>query len=143
MAESNSFFLEIVSPLGIIFEGEADSVSIPTFDGRITVLANHAPLLAKLSEGEVELKQNKKNTTIVIAGGFLEVKNNSVYVLSDYAVRAESIEIAKSEAKKKQAEEKLKEKLDREDFAIADKDLRLSILELKVAQKIRRKQRLE
>ena len=50
--------------------------------------------------------------------------------------------MAKSEEKKREAEEKLKQKLSNEDFTIADKDLKLSILELKVAQKMRRKQRM-
>lgn len=143
MPKSNNFFLEVVSPQGIIFEGEADSVCLPTYDGKITILPYHTPLFTKLSEGVVEIKKDNKEVTIVVSGGFLEVKDNSVHILSDYAIRAESIEVAKSEARKKLAEEKLKQKLDNEEFTIADKDLRLSILELKVAQKVRRRQRIE
>ncbi len=137
----SKFFFEIVSPLGIVFNGEAESVSVPSFQGILTVLPNHAPLFTKLSEGEVEIRTKDKDLAFVISGGFLEIKNNSVHVLSDYAVRAESIEMAKSEEKKRLAEEKLKQKLDNREFTSADKDLKMSILELKVAQKMRRKQR--
>lgn len=143
MARSDGFFLEVTSPQGSIFQGEVISVSLPTYEGKITVLPHHAPLFTKLAEGEIEIDQNHKKITVVINGGFLEVKENSAYILSDYAIRAESIEIAKTEERKRKAQEKLKEKLDNRDFVIADKDLRLSILELKVAQKIKKRQRPE
>lgn len=143
MARSDGFFLEVTSPQGSIFQGAVTSVSLPTNEGRITVLPHHTPLFTKLSEGEIEIDQNNKKITVVINGGFLEVKENSAFILSDYAIRAESIEIAKTEERKRKAQEKLKEKLDNRDFAIADKDLRLSILELKVAHKIKKRQRPE
>ena len=140
-ARDNEFFLEIVSPQGIIFQGEVEKVTIPTYSGIITVLPHHTPIFTKLDEGEIDLVSSGKTQTVVIAGGFLEVKGGSAHILSDHAIRAESIELAKVEEKKRQAEEKLKEKLSNEDFTMADKDLKLSILELKVAQKMRRRQR--
>lgn len=141
MAE-NKFAFEIVSPTGIAFHGDVDSVSVPAEQGTITILPHHAPLFTKLAEGEVVIKEGGHVTTLVVAGGFLEVKENSAHLLSDYAVRAESIEMAKTEEKKRIAEEKLKQKLDNREFTKADKDLKMSILELKVAQKMRRKQRV-
>jgi len=130
----------MVSPQGIIFEGDIDQVTLPTSNGAITVLPHHAALFTKLIEGEIEVVQEGKRTSYVIAGGFFEINNNKASVLSDYAIRAESIEMAKSEEKKRQAEQKLREKLTNEEFTIADKDLKMSILELKVAQKVRRRQ---
>jgi len=137
----DNILLEIIAPEGEIFHDNVDAVSIPTYQGLITVLPHHVPLFTKLSEGEVEIKHGGKTTTIVISGGFLEIKKNEVHILSDYAVRAESIEIAKSLEKKRAAEEKLAEKLSNRDFTTADKDLRLSILELKVADKIKHRTR--
>lgn len=141
MAKSNLFFLEIVSPQGIIFEGEVSSVTLPSYNGEITILPNHTPLFTKLSEGEAKLIKDGKEISMVTSGGFVEIKDNSVYILSDYAIRAESIELAKAEEKKREAEQKLKGKLDNEEFTIADKDLKMSILELKIAQKVRKRQR--
>ncbi|KKQ96417.1 MAG: ATP synthase F1 subunit epsilon [Candidatus Levybacteria bacterium RIFCSPHIGHO2_02_FULL_39_36] len=139
----SSFSLEILSPQGTVFKDEVDSVSLPTYSGRITILPNHAPLFTKLSEGEIEIKKESKISHIVVAGGFLEIKENSAHILSDYAVRAESIEIARAEERKREAELKLKQKLDNKEFTIADKDLRLSILELKVAQRVKKRTRVE
>src|SRR3989344_97715 len=99
---ADNLFLEIVSPQGIIFEGNIDQVTLPGVDGIITVLPHHVPLFTKLIEGEIEVVQL---------------------------------------GKKRQAEQKLREKLTNEEFTIADKDLRISILELKVAQKVRRRQK--
>lgn len=137
----NTFFFEIVSPQGIVFKGNIESVCLPTFAGQITVLPHHTPIFTKLDEGEVDITLDGKKTTIIINGGFLEVKKGAAHILSDYAIRAESIELARVEEKKRQAEDKLKEKLSNEDFTMADKELKLSILELKVAQKMRRRQR--
>lgn len=141
MAKDNTFFLEIISPEGTIFQADVDEVSLPTASGQITVLPHHTSLFTKLSEGEVEIKKDGKSTSIVINGGFLEIKNNIVNVLSDYAIRAESIEIAKAEEKMRKAKEQMKEKEGRREFVLAEKDLKKSILELKVAQKIKHKQR--
>ncbi len=139
MARNNSIFLEIVAPTGIIFAGDVDSFSVPSYNGTLTILPHHTPLFTKLTEGEVRVNSENKDTTLVISGGFLEIKNNSAHVLSDYAIRAENIEMAKSEERKRQAEQKLKEKLDVLDFTTVDKDLKMSILELKVAEKVRRR----
>ncbi len=141
MANNTSLYLEIVSPQGRIFEGDVDSVSLPAVNGTITILPNHVSLFTKLEEGEIEIHQGNKTLSVIVAGGFLEINKNKAHILSDYAVRAESIQIAKSEERKRQAEQKLKEKVSNEDFVIIDKDLKMSILELKVADKIKRKQR--
>ena len=68
-------------------------------------------------------------------GGYLEVGNNKVNILGDYAVRAEDIEIAKVEQAKVKAEKMKQEKVSIEDIAGIEADLRRSILELKVAQR--------
>lgn len=141
MTKDNAFEFEIISPQGIVFKDEVSAVSLPSYDGIITILPHHTPLFTKLTEGEIEIKHDGKTTTIVIAGGFLEIKSNSVHVLSDNAVRAENIETAKVLEKKRQTEDRLRQKLSNKDFTIADKDLKMSILELKVAEKVRRKQR--
>lgn len=141
MTGVSKFFFEVISPDGIFFQGEVSEVSLPTPNGEITILPNHASLVTKLAEGEIKIYQDEKEKYIAITGGFLEVKDNKVMLLSDYAVRTESIEIAKTEERKRRAEEKVKEKVDNTDFIIAEKDLRRSILELKVAQNVKKRHR--
>lgn len=141
MAKGSTFFFEVISPDGILFQDEAYEVSLPTPTGEITILPHHAALVTKLSEGEVKIYQEGKEKYIAIIGGFLEIKDNKVRLLSDYAIRTESIEVAKAEERKRRAEEKIKDKKDNTDFIIAEKDLRKSILELKVSQNIKKRHR--
>ena len=133
------FLLEILSPESAVFSDSVDEVSLPTEKGEITILTNHVPLFSKLSEGEVKIKKGDKQTLIAIAGGFLEVEKEKVSVLSDYAVKAENIEIAKALEAKKRAEELLKNRDETTDMLIVEKELQRTILELKIAEKIKRK----
>ncbi|RJQ25578.1 ATP synthase F1 subunit epsilon [Candidatus Parcubacteria bacterium] len=143
MVENKSkFHLEIVSPEGVIFQDQVQEAVIPAYDGEITVLPNHTPLLSRLKEGEIIIKYEKEELLIAITGGFLEINNNNVYISSDYAVKAKDIEIAKAQQAKKRAEELLREKAENVDLTLIEKDLQRSILELKVAEKIRKKQRI-
>lgn len=131
--------LEIISPDGIIYSDEIDEVLLPAQNGQIAILPHHAPLFSKLTEGEVIIKKGGKENFIAIIGGFLEVQNNKAHIISDYAIRAESIEIAKAQEAKRRAQKILQEKKEYADFAIVENDLRKSILELKVAEKLRRR----
>src|SRR3989344_2307520 len=139
MVANKSLHIEILSPEGITYKDEADEVIIPTEDGEIAVLHGHVSLFTKLKEGIVIIKKGGKETDFAIVGGFLQVENDIVTILSDYAVKADSIQIAQAEAAKKRAEEILKGKIENEDFAMAEKELAKSILTLKVADKVKRK----
>ena len=140
MAKDN-FHLEIISPDGIQFTGEIESVTLPTLLGEITILPNHASLSTKLAEGEIKIISGGKTTHIAISGGFFEITNNQGQVLSDFAIRAESIELAKAEERKREAETKLSEKKDTFDTKIIERDLQRSILELKFGQNIKKRQK--
>lgn len=141
MASDNNFYLEIISPEGIQFNGDVESVTLPTILGEITVLPHHVSLSTKLAEGEVKIVTGGKTTYIAIGGGFFEFSNNSGQVLSDFAIRAESIELARAEERKREAEAQLSEKKDTFDTKVIEKDLQRSILELKIGQNIKRRQR--
>lgn len=140
MAKDN-FHLEVISPDGIQFTGEVESVTLPTLLGEITILPNHASLSTKLIEGEIKITSGGKITHIAVSGGFFEITNNQGQVLSDFAIRAESIELAKAEERKREAEAKLSEKKDTFDTKIIERDLQRSILELKFGQNIKRRQK--
>lgn len=131
------FALQILSPEGQIFSDSVDEVQLPTPTGEISVLTHHIPIFAKLSEGTITIKRGGKNTVIAILGGFLEVKENVVMILSDYAIKAESIQAARSLEAKKLAEEIIKNKQSTADLIMAEKNLQKSLLELKVADKIK------
>jgi len=129
------FQLQILSPLGEVFNDSVEEVSLPTENGEISLLTHHTPLFSKLSEGTLTIKKAGKQTVIAIVGGFLEIGDELVTVLSDYAIKAENIQIAKAEEAKKRAEEFIANKQSTADLIMAEKELQKSLLELKVAGK--------
>lgn len=133
----NSLSLRIVTPEKQVYEGsELASVSLPTQQGQITILPNHIPLVSNIVPGEIIVKKSGKEQSLVTTKGFMRLnKKGEISVLSDYAIRSEDVEIAKVEEAKKKAEEMLKEKKSQRDFAIAEAELRRTLLELRVAKK--------
>lgn len=135
----NTFILEIITPDGIIFDDEVNEVVLPTSNGQITILPHHIPLYAKLAEGEVHIKKSgKADMLYALLGGILDVSKTKVSILSDYAVHADNIQIARAEEAKKRAEEAMLNREATQEFTIENKELRKSILELKVATKMRK-----
>ncbi|HVO38087.1 MAG TPA: ATP synthase F1 subunit epsilon [Spirochaetia bacterium] len=133
------FTLRVLSPLGTVFEGQVRQATLPTPDGEITVLAHHMPVVAVLSEGEMRIPSEKGEVVIALAGGFLDTGANTATVLSDFAAEAESIEVARVEAARKRAEEALAEKKLKGEIALVERDLQRSLLQLKVAERYRRR----
>lgn len=134
------FQLQILSPIGEVFNDQADEVSLPTDKGEITILQNHIPLFSKVEEGTITIHKGGKNIVIAVVGGFLEVKPEGVTILSDYAIKADDIETAKALEAKKRAEDFLANKQSTADLIMAEKELQKSLLELKVAGKRRHAQ---
>jgi F-type H+-transporting ATPase subunit epsilon len=138
MAE-DTFSLRVLSPMGTAFEGEAKTATLPTPDGEITILAHHMPLVAVLSDGELRINDGQKEISIAVAGGFLETEENHATVLSDFAAESDSIEVARVEAAKTRAEQLLAEKKERGEVLLVERDLQRAILQLKVAEKARKR----
>ena len=69
--------LEIVSPDGILFEGETESVSFPGVAGSFDILPHHAPLIAA---GTIRFEANGKRQEQTIQSGFVEVKDDILSV---------------------------------------------------------------
>ncbi len=77
--------LKIVTPEKIIFEGPIDQVTLPTMDGEITVLRGHEALMSVLASGELVAVHDGEHIPFALVGGFLEVKDNLVVILADFA----------------------------------------------------------
>lgn len=133
----NQLELEVISPEGRVFKGAADAIVLPTAHGEITILPGHTPLFSKLGGGEVVVRQETGESSITISGGFLEILENKVNVLADYAIRSEQIEAQKATEAQRKAAEAMREKKDKRDFARAEKDLQKAVVELKVADKMK------
>lgn len=134
-----NLILEIITPEKSVFKEDVDEVIVPTTDGELTILPNHVNLLTAIAPGALIAKKGSDSHPIAITGGFIEVNNNKISILADYAIRAQDIEIARAEEAKKRAEKIMQEKTTDKDFKIAQGELLKSLLELKIAGKHRRR----
>ena len=75
--------VSVISPEKVLFEGEADSVVAPAFDGEVGILTGHAPMMTLLGRGTLRLCAGK---SFSIEGGFLQVIENTVRVVTEKAV---------------------------------------------------------
>ncbi|HVF40114.1 MAG TPA: ATP synthase F1 subunit epsilon [Gemmatimonadaceae bacterium] len=78
--------VSVISPESVLFEGEAASVVAPAFDGEIGILENHAPLMTLLGKGVLRLGGGSANRSFTVEGGFLQVVENNVRVVTEKAV---------------------------------------------------------
>ena len=129
--------LLIVSADRALVNETVDEVEIPGFDGYFGVLPGHTPLLAALQVGELWYRQGTEKHYVAIAFGFAEVQPDRVTILAQIAEKAEEIDLARAEAAKKRAEERvvrLTVDMDAERARIA---LLKSLIRLQVATRAR------
>jgi F-type H+-transporting ATPase subunit epsilon len=132
--------VDIVTAERMVFSDEVDMVVAPGIEGQLGILPHHTPLMTTLGPGELRLKKGSGEELMAISGGFLEVRPDRVVILADAAERAEEIDIARAEAAKKRAQERLaQQRADGVDQARAEASLRRSIARLKVAEMGRRR----
>ena len=131
----STLHLSIVTPEKELLSEDIDEVIVPTTNGEVTILPEHAALLAEIFPGELVIKRGGKSEHLVVVGGFLEVGKNTVTVLADYAVSGKDISEAAAQQAKDRAEKAMKEKKSDVDFATAEAEFRRAILELKVAKR--------
>ncbi len=130
--------LEIVSAQREVFSEEVDTVVVPGIEGTLGILPHHAPLMTSLETGELSVRKGSEEFSVVISGGFLEVRPDRVIVLADVAERAEEIDLARAEEAKLRAHEELVNRSPRGDLAQADAALRRALVRLKVGERRRR-----
>ncbi len=132
--------LQIITPEKIAYEGEVEQVTLPTTDGEITILANHIPLISTVKHGELTIKNEGEKIQMAVYNGFIEVKKNSIIIMTDIAERAEDIDEKRAQEAKKRAEKSLEEKDRMSDVAFADVTAALerSLVRIKVARRKKR-----
>ena len=81
--------VDVVSPEEIVWQGEANFVVAKTVEGEIGILPNHEPLMAAIATGAVEIQAGDERVRIGVHGGFLQVFENSVTLLTDRATLVE------------------------------------------------------
>jgi F-type H+-transporting ATPase subunit epsilon len=99
--------LQIVTPDRMIVQDRVDEVQVPGAEGYFGVLPGHTPLLAALTVGELWYRKGQEKIYVAIAYGFAEVLPDRVTILARLAERPEEVDLARAEAARKRAEDRL------------------------------------
>lgn len=78
----------VISPERSVYDGDADSVVAPAFDGEVGILPGHAPFMTLLGGGKLVIRRGDSSETYSVSGGFLQVVDNSVRVVAEHAAEA-------------------------------------------------------
>ena len=73
----------VISPEAAMFDGEADAVTAPAFDGQVGILPKHAPFMTLLGEGSLKVRHGGTTKSFRVKGGFLQVVADRVRVVAE------------------------------------------------------------
>lgn len=129
------FHLKIITPRKIVLEQDADSVSLPSADGEITILPKHENLFSLLVEGMVKIKKSSHEDFLAIGGGYVETNGKEVNILVSKAYHQDEIDKNVTEKAIEDAKKILKTSVDEKQRLEAGAFIRRSLVELKLLKK--------
>ncbi|GAB7140597.1 hypothetical protein RsTz2092_05470 [Deferribacterales bacterium RsTz2092] len=100
-------YFELTSPERLVLGTEVDELYAPADEGEIGILPDHISLVTSLATGELRYKNDGKLDYFAIEGGFLEVSNNKIVVLTEHADLGKDIDVEDEKKRKLIAEETL------------------------------------
>jgi F-type H+-transporting ATPase subunit epsilon len=107
--------VELVSPERILYSGEADIVIARTIGGgEIAFLTGHAPFVGALDIATLTIRSAEGQELVAVHGGFIEVSNDVVTILSDLAELGSQIDVERARVASEQAERRLQQDHDAE-----------------------------
>lgn len=75
--------VSVISPDAAVFDGEADSLTAPAWDGQLGILPRHAPMMTLLGRGTLQVRQGTITRRFTVEGGFLQVVDDVVRVVAE------------------------------------------------------------
>lgn len=126
--------LEVVTPQRVVLRERVEAVVVPSSNGYLGILANHAPMVTVLGLGIVQFGRfHGPKRKMAVSGGFLEVSRNRVTVLADTAELAEEIDVVRARSARERAVERLRRQAANVDVARAERALARALNRLRVA----------
>src|SRR5260370_36051983 len=88
---ANAVQCVVFTPRRAVLDEAVDFAALPMYDGELGVLPGRAPLIGRLGFGELRVKRGNTTTHLYVDGGFVQVRNNVVSVLTARALKPEEI----------------------------------------------------
>ena len=128
------FHLEIATPDGTAYNGEAESLLVRTDDGDVEFLAGHIDYMASLGTGRARIKQDGKDKYASVSGGFVTVKGGEVKLVAVTFEFRENIDLARAKASRDEAKARISESKDDKSLKLAQAKLQRALNRIGVAE---------
>ena len=127
------FHLKIVTPDGLIYDGQAEELLVRTTNGDVGILARHMNYVAPLGMGRAVIVSGGQRRTVACIGGMVSVSKGEVTLVPTTFEWADEIDAERAQRARQEAEERLRA-LDRSDeqFRIAEAKLKRALTRLHV-----------
>ena len=128
-----SFPLQIVTPDGVSYSGQAEKVRVRTIAGDVCILARHLDYATALGMGEAAITIDGKVRHAACIGGMLAVTNGEVKLVATTFEWAEDIDVQRAQQAKEKAEKQLNNaQLEKKDILLAQAKLKRALVRLNV-----------
>ena len=132
MADDRNFTLRIITPDRVFYENDAEMVEFNTTEGEIGVLPGHIPMTVILKPGILTITETDGSRTAALHAGFAEILPESVTILAEIVEWPEEIDLARAEAARERAEERIRSHTPETDMARAETALLRAIARITV-----------
>lgn len=129
-----SFNLKVVTPDGLLFESNVESLLVRTDDGDVEFLAGHIDYMASLGTGRARIKQDGKDRYASVSGGFVTVKGGEVKLVAVTFEFAENINLERAKAARDEAKAAISSANDDKALALAKAKLQRALNRIGVAE---------
>lgn len=102
--------LRIITPQAVVLDRTASSVKFMALDGSMGVLPGHAPMVTALGPGELEAQGEGQTERYFISGGFAEVSDGTLRIVSDACERPSDIDVERAGQAAERARTRLRER---------------------------------
>lgn len=130
----NVFPLQIATPDGLLYDGNAESLLVRTVNGDVEIMAGHADYIAAVGCGRVRLQENGSVRFAAASGGFLSVCGGHVRLVCTTFEFADQIDLARAVAAKARAEEAIRAHQDGVDERVVKAKLSRALARIQVKQ---------
>ena len=99
--------LRVITPDRVLLDTTVDSVKLPTLDGSVGILKDHAPMVAAIGAGELSFAGSEED--MFVSGGFAEVRGNTVRVVTDVSEPLSEIDVERAQRAAERARKRLEQ----------------------------------
>jgi F-type H+-transporting ATPase subunit epsilon len=99
--------LDVITPERRLLSEQVDATTVPGLGGELGILPGHTPLISQLKTGVLSYTRGGETRRLLVSGGFVEVNDDRVSVLADFAEFPEEVDAARARTERDDAERRL------------------------------------